>query len=94
MTQPTATERALVVSSDGHATAQMRDYRPYVDPGMREEYEAFLVARQPVAPPGGPHEVAGALGFRIEPGQHVTRRRRLREPVRGEPPGFLERLAQ
>ena len=34
-------EKALLVSSDGHATAQMRDYIPYVDPGMREEFTAF-----------------------------------------------------
>jgi predicted TIM-barrel fold metal-dependent hydrolase len=38
-----AGERALVVSSDGHATAQMRDYAPYVDPGMRAEFEEFCV---------------------------------------------------
>ena len=44
MTQPTAAERALVVSSDGHATAQMRDYRPYVDPGMRAEFDQFCGA--------------------------------------------------
>jgi len=34
-------ERALVVSSDGHATAQMREYLPYVDPGMRADFEEF-----------------------------------------------------
>jgi predicted TIM-barrel fold metal-dependent hydrolase len=37
---PTA-ERALMVSSDGHATAQMRDYGPYLDRGIREEFDAF-----------------------------------------------------
>jgi predicted TIM-barrel fold metal-dependent hydrolase len=36
-----AAERALVVSSDGHATAQMREYIPYVDPNMRAEFEEF-----------------------------------------------------
>ncbi|MGC2380958.1 MAG: hypothetical protein WA622_28200, partial [Mycobacterium sp.] len=36
-----AAERALLVSSDGHATAQMRDYIPYVDPNLREEFVAF-----------------------------------------------------
>ena len=36
-----ATERALLVSSDGHATAQMRDYIPYVDPNLRAEFVAF-----------------------------------------------------
>jgi hypothetical protein len=34
-------ERALMVSSDGHATAQMREYRSYLDPGIREEFDAF-----------------------------------------------------
>jgi hypothetical protein len=37
-------ERALIVSSDGHATAQMRDYRPYVDAGMRAEFDEFCDA--------------------------------------------------
>jgi predicted TIM-barrel fold metal-dependent hydrolase len=34
-------ERALMVSSDGHATAKMRDYRPYLDPDVRSEFDAF-----------------------------------------------------
>lgn len=34
-------ERALLVSSDGHATAQMREYIPYLDPAMRAEFEEF-----------------------------------------------------
>jgi predicted TIM-barrel fold metal-dependent hydrolase len=38
---PSTVEHALIVSSDGHATAQMRDYRPYLDPSMREEFDAF-----------------------------------------------------
>jgi predicted TIM-barrel fold metal-dependent hydrolase len=37
----TPRERALIVSSDGHATAKMRDYRPYVDPAMRAEFDSF-----------------------------------------------------
>ena len=43
-TQETATDRALIVSSDGHATARMRDYRPYLDPGMRGEFDEFCTA--------------------------------------------------
>lgn len=39
--EPATVERALIVSSDGHATAKMRDYRPYLDPGMREEFDEF-----------------------------------------------------
>jgi hypothetical protein len=34
-------ERALLVSSDGHATARMREYVPYVDPGVRGEFLEF-----------------------------------------------------
>jgi hypothetical protein len=34
-------ERALIVSLDGHATARMRDYRPYIEPGMRADFDAF-----------------------------------------------------
>jgi len=44
MTQPhdrLTAERALIVSSDGHATAQMRDYRPYLHASAREEFDAF-----------------------------------------------------
>jgi predicted TIM-barrel fold metal-dependent hydrolase len=44
MTQETATDRALIVSSDGHATGRMRDYRPYLDPGMRAEFDEFCTA--------------------------------------------------
>jgi hypothetical protein len=34
-------ERALIVSSDGHAAARMRDFRPCLDAGAREEFDAF-----------------------------------------------------
>jgi predicted TIM-barrel fold metal-dependent hydrolase len=44
MTQDNAAGRALIVSSDGHATARMRDYRPYIDPGMRAEFDEFCTA--------------------------------------------------
>ncbi|TAK69926.1 MAG: amidohydrolase, partial [Actinomycetota bacterium] len=32
-----------IISSDGHAGALMEDYRPYLDPKFREEFDAFLV---------------------------------------------------
>jgi hypothetical protein len=40
MTQPDdrLAEHALIVSSDGHATAKMRDYRKYLDPDIGEEF--------------------------------------------------------
>ncbi len=42
MTRPNdqaTVEHALIISSDGHATAQMRDYRPYLDPAMRYDFD-------------------------------------------------------
>jgi predicted TIM-barrel fold metal-dependent hydrolase len=32
----------VMISSDGHAGALMADYRPYLDPQYREEFDAFL----------------------------------------------------
>jgi predicted TIM-barrel fold metal-dependent hydrolase len=37
----TPDERALIISSDGHASAQMRDYRPYLPVRYHEEFDAF-----------------------------------------------------
>jgi predicted TIM-barrel fold metal-dependent hydrolase len=34
-------ERVLMISSDGHATARMDDYKPYMPPAMRDEFNAF-----------------------------------------------------
>jgi Amidohydrolase len=34
-------ERALIISSDGHASAQMEDYRPYLPPEYLDEFDAF-----------------------------------------------------
>ena len=39
----TDTERVLMISSDGHATAQMADYRPYLPPSLRPEFDDFMV---------------------------------------------------
>src|ERR1700747_772040 len=35
-------EKALIVSSDGHAMALMHDYRPYLPPHLRDEFDEFL----------------------------------------------------
>ena len=35
-------DRYLVVSSDGHAGLHAADYRPYVDPGFRDAFDASL----------------------------------------------------
>lgn len=37
-------ERLMVVSSDGHAGAEMDDYREYLDPEHREAFDRFVVA--------------------------------------------------
>jgi len=36
-------ERVLMISSDGHAGALMKDYRPYLDPEFRSEFDDFLL---------------------------------------------------
>jgi predicted TIM-barrel fold metal-dependent hydrolase len=36
-------ERLMVISSDGHATARMADYRDYLDPEFRDDFDEFLV---------------------------------------------------
>ncbi len=35
------TDRVLMISSDGHATARMDDYKPYISGSLREEFDAF-----------------------------------------------------
>ncbi|ADP80835.1 amidohydrolase family protein [Pseudofrankia inefficax] len=37
----TTSERALVVSSDGHAMPKMRQYRPYLTAALHERFDAF-----------------------------------------------------
>jgi predicted TIM-barrel fold metal-dependent hydrolase len=34
--------KIMIISSDGHATARMEDYTPYLDPGFRDEFRDFL----------------------------------------------------
>jgi predicted TIM-barrel fold metal-dependent hydrolase len=42
VTTASMTKRATLISSDGHATARMRDYRPYLDPQWRESFDEFV----------------------------------------------------
>jgi predicted TIM-barrel fold metal-dependent hydrolase len=35
--------RITLISSDGHVAARMSDYKPYLDPAYREDFDAFLV---------------------------------------------------
>jgi predicted TIM-barrel fold metal-dependent hydrolase len=41
MSSGTPAERAVVVSSDGHATAVMTDYRHYIPADLRNDFDAF-----------------------------------------------------
>jgi predicted TIM-barrel fold metal-dependent hydrolase len=43
MNHQRADEPALIVSSDGHAMAEMKDYRPYLPKELREAFDDFLV---------------------------------------------------
>ena len=38
-----ALDRIMIISSDGHVSAQMEDYREYVEPTLRDDFDAFLV---------------------------------------------------
>src|SRR5215831_19958380 len=58
----------------------------------QEDGQAGVVACQSAGPPGGTHQVTGAFGLRVEPGQHVAGRRRLGQPGSGSLPCLLERL--
>ena len=33
----------MIISADGHVTARMPDYREYLDPEWREEFDCFCV---------------------------------------------------
>jgi predicted TIM-barrel fold metal-dependent hydrolase len=36
-------EKIMIISSDGHATARVDEYAPYMDPAYREEFDAYCV---------------------------------------------------
>jgi predicted TIM-barrel fold metal-dependent hydrolase len=37
----TSSDRALIISTDGHAKAEMKDYRPYLPSRLHEEFDVF-----------------------------------------------------
>jgi len=43
MVEMTSVSRITVISSDGRVAARMSDYRPYLDPAYRPEFDDFLV---------------------------------------------------
>ncbi|MEV6927365.1 amidohydrolase family protein [Dactylosporangium sp. NPDC051485] len=56
--------KLMVISSDGHATARMRDYAPYLPASLREEFEDFCK----VYDEGGTHTFEErALSQRLDP---------------------------
>jgi predicted TIM-barrel fold metal-dependent hydrolase len=40
--QSGSTEKVLMISSDGHVTARMKDYRPYIPASLHDEFDGFL----------------------------------------------------
>ena len=51
---------ALLISSDGHAIANMEDYRPYLPSGMHEDFDAFCaVYREHGGRNSDPDQLAG-----------------------------------
>ncbi|MET0144615.1 MAG: amidohydrolase family protein [Ilumatobacteraceae bacterium] len=42
-TSTVSDDRITIISTDGHATAPMADYRPYLDERFRDDFDAFLV---------------------------------------------------
>jgi hypothetical protein len=55
-------ERALIISSDGHAMPKMRQYRPYLPARMRERFDAFCDFYDTYgAPPMDPVHLRGRL---------------------------------
>src|SRR3954465_10044412 len=44
--EPTMAEHLILISADGHAGPPIAEFRPYVDAGLRDEFEDFLVARE------------------------------------------------
>lgn len=59
-----AAEKALVISSDGHASAEMADYRPYVPSRYHEEFDAFYEHYKAVG--GGKSSDPKALALRLD----------------------------
>jgi len=54
--------RMMIISSDGHATAQMDDYIPYIEPSFKEEFEEFCaVFREYGVYSSDPRQLQGRL---------------------------------
>jgi predicted TIM-barrel fold metal-dependent hydrolase len=56
-------ERLMIFSSDGHATARMPDFRPYLPASLREDFDAFCTL---YAEKGSKNFEPRALRFRID----------------------------
>ena len=48
MAEKAETERLLIVSSDGHVGAHVEDYRSYIDPEYRQDFEDWLAQYVPM----------------------------------------------
>ncbi len=56
--------RVVIVSSDGHATARMPDYRPYLPTHMRDDFDAFCMVYKEE---GSKSFEVKSLQFRLDP---------------------------
>ena len=64
MAERSDTDKIMIISSDGHATARMEDYTDYLDPRFRDEFRDFLVEYRKV----GSHTFdEPALRARLDP---------------------------
>ena len=55
-------ERALIISSDGHAMPRMRDYRPYLTSRLQESFDEFCDFYEEFGrPPMDPAHLRGRL---------------------------------
>jgi predicted TIM-barrel fold metal-dependent hydrolase len=64
MAERSDTDKIMIISSDGHATARMEDYTDYLDPRFRDEFRDFLVEYRQV----GSHTFdEPALRARLDP---------------------------
>jgi hypothetical protein len=69
--------RVLLISSDGHAIANMEDYRPYLPSRLREDFDAFCVVYREH---GGRNSDPGQLAGLADPGVVEKRTRETVEP--------------
>ena len=64
--KPLSDEHALIISSDGHASAEMEDYRPFLSSEWREEFDEFCLVYNDVKE-SSPYAHQRSLLNRLDP---------------------------